>query len=80
MFHRGVIKINLYGKPIGAMAPTPPLSKVIENKREKKTLLLNNFKFFIESVSKYQLILYGVKINITKVSYTIIYHFFHLFI
>jgi hypothetical protein len=36
------------------------ISKVIESKRENKTLELNNFKFFIGSVNKYQLIIYVV--------------------
>jgi hypothetical protein len=56
------------------------IAKVIESKRGNKTLILHNFKFLIESVNKYQLILYRVTIYISKVSYTIIYHFFHLFI
>jgi hypothetical protein len=52
------------------------MAKVIESKRENKTLVLNNFKFFIGSVNKYQLIIYIVTIYITKVSYIIIYNFF----
>jgi hypothetical protein len=52
------------------------MAKVIESKRGNKTLVLNNFKFFIGSVNKYQLIIYIVTIYITKVSYTIIYYFF----
>jgi hypothetical protein len=55
------------------------IAKVIESKRENKTLVLNNFSFFIGSVNKYQLILYIVTIYITKVSYTIIYHIFPFF-
>jgi hypothetical protein len=39
--------------------------KVIESKGGNKTLVLNNFKFFIESVNKYQLILYIVTIIVT---------------
>jgi hypothetical protein len=52
------------------------MTKVIESKRGNKTLVLNNFKFFIGSVNKYQLIIYIVTIYITKVSYIIIYYFF----
>jgi hypothetical protein len=33
------------------------MAKVIESKRRNKTLELNNFKFFIRSVNKYQLII-----------------------
>jgi hypothetical protein len=50
--------------------------KIIESKRGNKTLVLNNFKFFVGSVNKYQLIIYIVTIYITKVSYIIIYYFF----
>jgi hypothetical protein len=63
----GGIKINLYDKLVGKKPPTPPLSKVIESKRGNKTLLLNNFTFFIGSVNKYQLIFYMVTIYITKI-------------
>jgi hypothetical protein len=66
---------NLWGE----MPPTPSLSKVIESKRGNKTPVLNNFKFFIGSVNKYQLILYIVTIYITKVTHTIINHFFSHF-
>jgi hypothetical protein len=52
------------------------MAKVIESKRGNKTLVLNNFKFFIGSVNKYQLIIYIVSIYITKVSYIRIYYFF----
>jgi hypothetical protein len=52
------------------------MAKVIESKSGNKTLVLNNFKFFIGSVNKYQLIIYKVTIYITKVSYIIIYYFF----
>jgi hypothetical protein len=34
------------------------MATVIESKRGNKTLVLNNFKFFIESINKYQLIIY----------------------
>jgi hypothetical protein len=57
------------------------MAKVIESKRRNKTLVIKNFKFFIGSVKKYQLILYIDTIYLTKGSYTIIYHFFfHIFI
>jgi hypothetical protein len=52
------------------------MAEVIKSKRGNKTLVLNNFKFFIGSVNKYQLIIYIVTIYITKVSYIIIYYFF----
>jgi hypothetical protein len=69
----GGIKKNIVRKTcVGAMPPTPPLFKVIESKSGNKTLVLNNFKFFIVSVNKYQLIFYIVTIYIIKVSYTII--------
>jgi hypothetical protein len=35
------------------------MAKVIESKRGNKILVLNNFKFFIGSVNKYQLIIYA---------------------
>jgi hypothetical protein len=44
------------------------MAKVIESKRGNKTLVLNNFTFLIDSVNKYQPILYIVTIYITKVS------------
>jgi hypothetical protein len=34
------------------------MAKVFESKHENKTLVLNNFKIFIGSFNKYQLILY----------------------
>jgi hypothetical protein len=34
------------------------MPKVNEKKRGNKTLILNNFKFFIGLVNKYQLIIY----------------------
>jgi hypothetical protein len=41
------IKINVYGKLVEGISLTPPLHNVIKNKRGNKTLVLNNFTFFI---------------------------------